>query len=512
MHCSPAKNCESNPEQAMPEASSYFSALAYDARQPLQFYSLYFIAAFSVFYLVYVAAFRKVFWRNALLLLFSLFLYYKISGPAVLLLLYMGTSDYLLGLRLSQTENEWTRKFLVGISLITNIGSLLFFKYINFFLRAWFNLSNGEGMPPYLDILLPIGISFFVFKSLSYIFDLYREVTEEPETNWVNYLLFVSFFPNIMAGPICKARFLLPQLREQSQITSEYIGKGFLLILVGSFKKIVIADYLANNFMDRVFAQPDLWTGLEHSMAMFTATIHFYFDFSGYTDMVIGIALLLGFTTETNFNKPMLAQNVSEFWRRWHITLSNWFNEYVYMSMAFSWRAIGKLGLVLAVLITFLISGLWHGPDWTFILWGGSHGLAIAWDVVTQEKRQQISQALPLRLYKVLSIILTTVYLSICVVLFKSGGLDKAQAIYAKIFTDTDWSLMGKWIHTYPKVFTIFVLAWLIHYIPTQWYQKGEQLFIRSPWFVKAGLTSLGIFVIYQFFSAESKAFIYLEF
>jgi D-alanyl-lipoteichoic acid acyltransferase DltB (MBOAT superfamily) len=267
----------------------FIQSLAYNHYHPLLFNSVLFFLLFTIFYFVYTAAFHHVKARNTILLLFSLYFYYKVSGAALILLLIISTTDFFIGKGIFKAKKKSGKTWLLLISLFIDLGCLFYFKYANFFLQAWASI-NGINNALVLNIILPVGISFFVFKTLSYIFDLYRETIEAPERNFFNYVLYVSFFPSILAGPISKAADLLPQIKNKLIINREIIGKGFFLIMSGAFKKIVIADFLANNFVDRVFDAPSYFTGFESLMASYGYTIQLYFDFSGYTDIVIGIA------------------------------------------------------------------------------------------------------------------------------------------------------------------------------------------------------------------------------
>ncbi len=482
---------------------------SFQPENPLMFNSILFFVLFSAFYLIYAIALPRMEIRNFLLLVFSLFFYYKISGAFILLLIAMGSSDYFIAKEMSASKSEKTRNILLYVSIFINIGSLLFYKYTQFLLNTWLDITVQE--PISLNIIQPLGISFFVFKSLTYIFDIHREIIEEPEKNHLTYLLYVSFFPNILAGPIAKARNLLPQFHQATKITSEKIGRGFFLIMSGLFYKIVIADFLAANFIDRVFDAPTYFTGFEALMAAFGAMIQIYYDFAGYTNIVLGIALLLGFEMEINFRKPFLAKNITEFWRRWHITLSTWFNEYLFTPLSFYFRKM-KYGAILAILITFFVSGLWHGAAFTYILWGLSHGLAIAWDTISVNWRKQAKTKIPTKYYNISSIFLTFLFLSLSVVLFKSADMGKAGQIYSMIFTKTDFGLIGQWFTLYLYPALIMIFAMVIHYLPETYTEKAITYFTNLKWYYKAAVLVVFTIIIYQVYTSASQPFIYLEF
>jgi alginate O-acetyltransferase complex protein AlgI len=489
----------------------FLKSLMYNPHYPLIFNSVLFVVLFTLFYAVYFWVFKNIKARNILLLIFSLFFYYKISGLFIILLIVVATSDFLIGKAMVKAKDDRSKKWFLWLSVIIDVGILLTFKYTNFLLNSIFGIFD-EPPPLLLDLVMPLGISFFIFKTLSYTFDLYREVIEKPEKSYWNYLLYVSFFPNILAGPISKARDLLPQFASQREITREFIGKGFFLILVGAFKKVFIADMLAMNFVDRIFDSPEFFSGFEGLMATYGYTMQIYFDFSGYTDIVIGIAFLLGIEVAPNFNKPFLAQNVTDFWRRWHMTLSAWLNEYVFYPLSYYFRRWKMWGALMAVMLTFFISGLWHGPAWTYILWGLSHGLAIAWGVVTQNIRSKIAKKSIPWLYKFISIFITFHFLAFSMVLFRSADLESAWKVYTLIFTKLDFSVASQWVVLYWKPFSILLLALVLHYLPMKWYTWTMSQFVRMNWMLKAVVVFAGILLIYQAFSSDAQPFIYLEF
>ncbi|MEI6765011.1 MAG: MBOAT family O-acyltransferase [Bacteroidota bacterium] len=492
--------------------NDFLTSLLYHAQSPLIFNSVLFILLFTLFYVGYVFVYNDVRKRNTLLLIFSLYFYYKISGLYVILLVLMGTSDFFIGKAMFSSTVDSKRKLLLFLSLFINIGSLIFFKYTNFFLNSLFGAAGQGESPILLNLIMPLGISFYVFKTLSYILDIYRERAEEYEKSWLNYLLFVSFFPNILAGPISKSRDLLPQFRQKNELTNELIGAGLFLILVGAFKKIFIADFLGANLVDRVFDSPEYFTGFEGLMATYGYTAQIYFDFSGYTDIVIGLACLMGFRVEPNFNKPFLATNVVDFWRRWHMTLSGWLNEYVFYPLSYNLRSYKKRGIVIGVLITFFISGLWHGPAWTYILWGISHGIAIAWTMTTGDAFAKLGKTIPKWLYRFLSIIITFHFLTFSMILFRAPDLNGAWKMYTLIFTKFDISVAAQWAQLYMKPLIILILAYVLHYLPMKWINFFKGVYVKMHWTVKALIVVLAILFIYQAYSSDAQPFIYLEF
>ena len=343
--------------------------LTYDPQAPMIFSSGIFLWLFAAFMIVYTLLQRKYTARILFVTLFSYYFYYKSSGTYFFLLALVTVCDFLLAQWMDRTEGRWKRKGLVTLSLGVNLGLLAYFKYTNFLGGVIASLMGGEFTA--LDIFLPVGISFFTFQSLSYTIDVYRKDIK-PLTNILDYAFYVSFFPQLVAGPIVRARDFIPQIRKPLFVSQEMFGRGIFLILSGLFKKAIISDYISVNFV-RIFDNPTLYSGLENLMGVYGYALQIYCDFSGYSDMAIGIALLLGFHFNLNFNSPYKSASITEFWRRWHISLTTWFRDYIYIPLGGS-RA-GKWKSFRNTLVIFLVSGFWHGANWTFVAWGAYHAL-----------------------------------------------------------------------------------------------------------------------------------------
>ncbi|WP_197466079.1 MBOAT family protein, partial [Oleiphilus sp. HI0080] len=269
------------------------------------------------------------------------------------------------------------RKGLLLISLTVNLGILAYFKYNNFFI----DVSKqglallGIDMPElYHQLLLPVGISFYTFQTLSYSIDLYRRNISH-ENSFVKFAVFVSFFPQLVAGPIVRAKDFLPQLHAKLSLSKENVNLGLWLIFLGLFKKIVVADLLAYLVVDAVFANPENYSSWDLLVGLYAYAFQIYCDFSGYSDIAIGIALILGFHLPINFNRPYLAQTPSDFWKRWHISLSSWLRDYLYISLG--GNRGGRFFTARNLLLTMLLGGLWHGAAWNFVLWGAFHGMIL---------------------------------------------------------------------------------------------------------------------------------------
>ena len=291
-----------------------------------------------------------------------------------LTLIWLSTAvDFVAGRALMASASPTRRRLLLVLSLATNLGMLGFFKYADFFVESFVNLMADLGLAVSaqpLGIILPVGISFYTFQTMSYSIDIYRGRLE-PTESLLDFALFVGFFPQLVAGPIVRARDFLAQLATDDRTPID-TGRSLRLILGGLFKKIVIADVLATELVDGVFANPGGATGLETLLAIYGYALQIYGDFSGYSDIAIGIALLLGFRFGDNFDQPYRAASLQEFWRRWHISLSSWLRDYLYVSLGGSRR--GRLLTYRNLLITMLLGGLWHGAGWTFVVWGALHG------------------------------------------------------------------------------------------------------------------------------------------
>lgn len=488
--------------------SGILSFLSFDAENVLTYQSTGFVILFLAFYALYIGIHSRVQWRNIALLCFSLFFYYKLSGLYVFLLVALASSDFCIGMLMRR--NHWFTRYGVWISVILNLSFLAYYKYTYFFIDIYNGLS-GSHFSLAFAIAQPIGISYFVFKSMSYIIDLDREVIEESETSYVNYILFVSFFPNILAGPISKARDLLPQLRETIVIQRQHIAHGVFLLIMGLFKKIMIADYIAANMTARVFEAPEFFSSMDKLMACFGGLTQLFFDFAGYTDMVLGLAMLLGFTMEPNFNQPFKATNISGFWKRWHMSFYNWLSEYVFQPIAYALRRHKLKGTVIAIYATFLISGIWHGPNYTFIIWAIIHGSAITLESLTRNIRAKAHKRMG-NSYMHLSTALTFLLLVFSGVLLQCETVTDAGKMLSDIFTQFESKFIFPWIEIYHKPFLVMLIALLLQFAPIRFYAGMYKQWQRLPVWGMSVCFCIAILVFYQFASMEALPFKYIEF
>ena len=293
------------------------------------------------------------------------------------LLLLSTVVDFFVGAALHQSTSERRRKGFLLLSMVVNLGVLGFFKYFNFFIDSFQSIAQLFGASPdyvHLNIILPVGISFYTFQTMSYTIDIYRKKLE-PTHNLIDFALFVSFFPQLVAGPIERASALLPQLSKKLHPTKEQMQKGLHLIVFGLFKKVMIGD-AAGRMVDQFFSAPQDYASIELLAALVLFSLQIYADFSGYSSMARGVAKLLGVELMKNFEQPYLSRNITEFWRRWHISLSSWLKDYLYISLGGNRISISRTYVNL--FITMLLGGLWHGASWNFVIWGALHGLYLS--------------------------------------------------------------------------------------------------------------------------------------
>ena len=395
----------------------------------------------------------------------------------------------------------------MAASILVDIGALFTFKYFNFFSGSLTELLNRFGWqasPLLLNVIWPIGLSFFTFRSLSYVIDVYRK-TMKPTESYIDYLAFVSFFPVVVAGPVVRAKELLPQFRERPALTSDEAGQAIFLIMLGLVKKIAIADYLANNLVGRVFDQPQLYSSVETLAGIYGYALQIYCDFSGYSDIAIGSALLLGFKLPINFNSPYRAVSLPDFWKRWHITLSNWLTDYVYFSIGGLRKR--PFNLYRNVVLTMLIGGLWHGAAWTFVIWGGMHGLGLAvnrwWE---NRRRQQKRRPRQEWWIKAACILATFHFICLTWVFFRAASLQQAWDVLSRLGAMKFETANLAW-----PVLVVMAFGYLAHWIPKDMLDKIRGGFMWLPAPVQAALMlSVGVGLYYL--SSVEVQFIYGNF
>lgn len=391
------------------------------------FNSFHFLFFFPIVVILYFTLKHKYRW---LLLLFASYYFYMSWKPAYSILLLSSTLiDFYCGLQMSKIPDKKGRKKYLWFSLISNFGVLIFFKYVNFLNDSINEVIHLMGSPihlPSLEILLPVGISFYSFQAVSYSIDVYRGHMKA-ETSLGQFALFISFFPQLVAGPIERPRHLLPQFKKEKTFSYDLVATGLRLMTWGFFKKVVIADNIAV-IVNSIYAQHETVSGGWIFMGAFLFTIQIYCDFSGYTDIAIGAAKVMGFDFLKNFNRPFFSKTINEFWSRWHISLSTWFRDYLYIPLGgnrvVKWRWYYNL------FITFLISGLWHGANWTYVIWGAMHGFIIVGERILNIN---ISKN---KLIKILQVGITFIILIFTFQMFRSETVANAFTGIHNIFRD----------------------------------------------------------------------------
>ena len=569
--------------------------------------------------------------RNAFLFFVSLFFYFKTSGFSLLILIFVTISDFLIAQRISKAKKSIVKKIWLILSIVLDISILCYFKYAYFFadfihsitgieikvVDIFSQLGNvlaGKEMFTVGSIVLPVGISFFIFQVISYSVDVYRKEIQ-PVKNILDFGFYVSFFPQLVAGPIVKASDFIPQLYKQFHLGRKQFGIAIFWILNGLAKKIILSDYIAVNFIDRVFENPQLFTGFENLAALFGYSLQVYADFSGYTDIAIGVAILMGFYLPQNFNSPYKAPNLQDFWRRWHMSLSRWLKSYLYIPLGgnreasfgtYFWIVLFAIfaailsgswivslvfiGLALLMIlishfskegkkniianlnrfITMLLGGLWHGASFNFIIWGGLNGAGLIvhqlWKKTGWHLRMIFMTCLcagliafrhyyPLPICNLLTVWMLVIYVGSIVryiyylcggkkgqglgyiwgaaqtftfitftwLFFRSGSnLDPktanieawntAQHMVNQIGSKWNTSVIPDICATYWIVFTLILLGIIIHWLPSKWKRWYRINFAMLPIPVMILAIVAAVFIIYQFITADTQAFIYFQF
>jgi len=476
----------------------------YDAAHPLLFNSVQFMLLFALFISLYAMIYKTYWVRAVYVILFSLFFYYKSSGIYVAMLMCSIFFNFGIGHALFQIIHPFKRKLLLIFSIILNLGMLGYYKYTNFFLENFSHISGAKIQA--FDIFLPIGISFFTFQAMSYVIDVYRK-DFKPEYNILDFAFYISYFPQLVAGPIVRASLFLPQLKKKITINREQIGAGMFLIMQGLVKKAIIADYIAR-YNDMVFRMPYSYSGFENLMAVYGYTMQIYLDFSGYSDIAIGIGKMMGFDLGINFLKPYQAKNITDFWRRWHISLSSWLRDYLYIPLGGSKK--GKLRTYINLFITMLLGGLWHGASWKFVVWGGMHGIGLA---VNKLYAKFIKPIIPSTITgKSLSWLLTFHFVVFLWIFFRAPSFDKAMEMITIIGTKTDFSYLVPFWNTRQSFVLMLLAGYAIHAIPVRSFDRLTNIFVKLPFIVKALAFVLLVQLIIQFKTAGVQPFIYFQF
>jgi D-alanyl-lipoteichoic acid acyltransferase DltB (MBOAT superfamily) len=542
------------------DIQAFLEQFLYDPKNPLLFNNGFFVFFFALFIALYYK-FRNHFKvRRYIFCFFSLYFFYKASGVFVVFVILSAIVDFVLSNAIYRQHNKKKKKLLLLGSIVFNLGMLFYFKYTNFFIET-FNSLLDAGFNP-LNILLPVGISFYTFENLSYTIDVYRGQFE-PAKKFSDYLLFLSFFPKLVMGPIVRAHDFVPQINKPFVITESDFAKGFYLIISGLFKKLIISDYITLNFVNYIFDDPSRYTGLENLFAVYAYAVVIYCDFSGYSDVAIGIAKWLGFSIPTNFLSPYQSKNITEFWRRWHISLSSWLRDYLYIPLggnkkgsaatwifssiffvgvffaAFSGFKLSvpvSLGITTIILLLFilppiikkdksgittnlnllttmLLGGFWHGASWNFLIWGAMHGVSLAihkiWMMMTGKAFASFNNK---KIYNAITVLVTFHFVCFCWVFFKAASLDDAFNMLHQITHDLKFNVWDAFFNNYWPVLAMIALAFVLHAIPDNYADKLISRVKLVPMPVYLIIFFLFVIVYGYFKSSEPVMPIYLQF
>lgn len=478
------------------------------------FNSLEFIIFFPIVVAAYFAIPHKYRW--ILLLLASYYFYMCWDYKYIVLILISTLIDYFAAIQMSKTSIRYRRRLLLLLSLSANLGLLFFFKYFTFFsdnTNYLFDRFNIFASVPYYDFLLPVGISFYTFQTLSYTIDVYWG-KREPEKHLGIFALYVAFFPQLVAGPIERSTRLIPQFYQIYTFNYERIRNGIILMTWGFFKKVVIADRLAE-YVNEVYNNPLEYGGLQDIIATFFFGSQIYCDFSGYSDIAIGSAMILGYDLMTNFKRPYLSRSIREFWGRWHISLSTWFRDYLYIPLGgnrvMKWRWYYNL------FITFLISGLWHGANWTFVVWGALHGAYLVLAIITEKKRDSLAKATGLykipHLNSLLNLIWTFVLVYFAWIFFRANSFNDALLIIGNIFNPNTYNADIQLFYFPADFYLSFGLIGLLIVIEILWekYQLIEILSAK-PRYIRWAIMIIALISVMVLGKWDESDFLYFQF
>ncbi len=549
--------------------SKLWKCMDYNPDDPLLLNSVFFFFFFTVFLFVFLLIHKRIQTRVIVLSVFSLYFFYKACGWYIGFILLAAIIDFGISNAIFKTKEKSTRKILLILSIIINIGVLIFFKYTNFFIDSTNELLGGKIHP--LTLILPVGISFYTFENISYIVDVYRG-NFRPVKSFFDYLFFLSFFPKLMMGPIVRASDFIPQIRKDVFISSEDVGSGLFLILSGLFKKVVISDFIWLNFGQYIFENPGRHSGAECLFGVYCYALVIYCDFSGYSDMAIGIARWIGIKIPDNFNAPYKASNLTDFWRRWHISLSSWLRDYIYISIGgnrgakagtwiissiffgvaliaafyagfvhMNWWPVSGLifffGLMMLPKLIFkgdknslstglnqmntmLLGGLWHGASWNFLFWGFLHGIGLSFDKI----RKRFLPDGKYRWIKIVGMFLTFHFICFTWIFFAAAApqkgiilneadkWNKAIEILNRIFFQFNWETLIPMIKGYGPVFGLMLLGFCLHLLP-QRIERNTMVFIgKMPLYGKLMVIIVVVWVVVQAHQSEQMLPIYLQY
>ncbi|MRR19174.1 MBOAT family protein [bacterium] len=497
--------------------------LKYNPRQSFIFTT----TAFWIFFLVVMAGFALLHKKRAMchtwLLLVSLYFYYRAGGLFIILLLLTVLLTYLTAIMTGKAERKAGKRLWLVINIVLLLGFLSYFKYAGFITEAVnslfdttfvahdiFSMFSNRLFGTSFDvntIVLPVGISFFTFQALSYSIDVYRGRLM-PERSFTDFAFYLTYFPQLVAGPIVRAAEFIPQMKGEYIISRNEFGYGVFLILQGLVKKMLISDFISVGLIDRVFETPALYSGFENLMAVYGYGLQIYCDFSGYTDIAIGVAMLMGFRLPLNFNSPYKAASIGDFWKRWHISLSRWLKDYLYIPLGGNRKGPVRTGINL--MITMLLGGLWHGAAMRFVVWGGLHGVALVADRIWQRIFRGVRTKS--RAARIAGIILTFNFVSFAWIFFRAGTMEEAGLMITQIFTTFTPGDYGTVIMAYLPVLVLIASGYILHFLPVTTKEAYRGLFIRLPLVVKFLIAIVVVLLLNKVGTDVVQPFIYFRF
>ena len=469
----------------------------------MMFTTISFWAVFIIFLMIFAVI--RLSSRTGMMLyvtIVSLGFFYLANGWLMQLLPLTALISWSLTKIMRQYSGTKRKFFLLSIILL-DLAPLVFFKYANFAISGLNDLIAGNF--PIIDIALPVGLSFYTFQTISYSVDVYRK-NFTMDVSFLEYIFYISFFPLLFAGPITRAETFFPQIRRQQTVSERLMYSGLWLIILGVLKKVVVADYIAQ-YNNWIFDSPLTYTGLENLMGVLGFSMQIYLDFSGYSDISIGIAALMGIRLRENFHFPYQSLNVTEFWHRWHISLSTWFRDYVYIPLG--GNKYGRVRTAFLCLITLLMVGIWHGCSVMFALWGLIHGLVLALHKSLQNPLKRIPSTCFTKLF---GIIITDIFVICCWVVFRSPDIDTASTIFTQIFTNFNpdsfsafWTMRSTWL-------LMMAVCLSLLFISEKFYNRMMIKFIYSPWLMKLLAFACAIQLAIEFHSSNITPFLYYSF
>lgn len=454
-------------------------------------------------------------YRQAVIFIASMLFIATFSLKFMLFAFTFTVINYFFGIWLYKYRETPSRVKIFWTVVLSDIAALAFFKYINFLMENVDYLvgifSNSIDIP-YLNILIPLGISYYTFQALGYLIRINRRA-ENAENNFIYFANYMLFFPKFLAGPVERSNLFLPQARAGVSFDADQVSAGLRLFLWGMFKKVVIGDNLSGPVY-LLYNNLENYTGISLMVVFLLQAVHLYADFSGYTDMALGIARVFGFKLTPNFNRPFFASSVGEFWRRWHISLSSWCNDFIFAPFIVKYRKYGQYAAITGIFITFFVIGIWHGANWTFVVVGVLQGVAISYEFITKRKRLLIGSKLNPTLVKFISRMLTYLFFSLTLVFFNAKSIGDAWYFISHLFMNVEFKLSGNRLIFDTPGFLIAMFAFSIVFLTEALQEKGTDMkskFLKQPRWVRwAGYYALISLIFY--FSGSGNTFVYLQF